>query len=77
VVPVTISNSQAAQNQFTITVKVVFNCTAYPEKNFTKDFSFFRTFDATSNFTTVEKSLSEEITDNIVQQIFAATALDW
>lgn len=71
------SNSGAAQNQFTITIKVVFECPAYPEKNFTRDFSFFRTFDATTNFSSVENSLSDEITDNIIQQIFAATALDW
>ncbi len=71
------SNSGAAQNQFSITVKVLFTCPAYPEKNFTRDFSFFRTFDATKDFSSVEKDLSDEITDNIVTQIFAATALDW
>lgn len=78
VIPATINGSTAtAQNQFNITVKVVFICPAYPEKNFTKDFSFFRTFDATKDFSSVENSLSDEITDNIVQQIFAAAALDW
>lgn len=73
----TVSNGQTAQNQFTISVKLIFSCPAYPEKNFTRDFSFFRTFDASKDFASVESSLSDEITDNIVQQIFAATALDW
>lgn len=78
VIPATIdANSGAAQNQFTITVKVFFTCNLHPEKNFTRDFTFFRTFDATKDFSTVEATLADEITDNIVQQIFAATALDW
>lgn len=76
--PATIdNNSGVAQNQFTISVRVIFECPSFPEKNFTKDFNFFRTFDASKDFSSVENSLSDEITDNIVQQIFAATAFDW
>jgi hypothetical protein len=67
----------AAQNQFTITVKVNFENTVDETKNFTRDFSFFRTYDATKDFSSVENDLSSEICDNIVQQIFAATALEW
>lgn len=78
VVPATLDNNTGtAQNQFTISVQVLFECPKFPEKNFTRSFSFFRTFNASSEFSTVEKELSEEIMDNIVQQIFAATALDW
>jgi len=71
------ANSGTAQNQLTITVKVVFECPLHNEKNFTRDFSFFRTFDANQPFSAVENSISSEISDNIVQQIFAAIALDW
>lgn len=76
--PATINNnSTTAQNQFTITVHVVFENKFDKDKNFNKDFSFFRTYNAAKDFSSVESELSEEITDNIVQQIFAATALDW
>lgn len=71
------NNSTASQNQFTITINVTFENDSDPEKNFTKDFTFFRTYDTSKEFSTVENELAGEITDNIVQQIFAATALEW
>lgn len=71
------NNTGAAQNQFTITIKVVFENDKDPAQNFSRDFSFFRTFDASREFSSVENDLANEITDNIVQQIFAATALEW
>lgn len=67
----------SAQNQFTMTVSCEFNCEKYPEKNFTRDFTSSITFDAAVEFSTVESSLSAELSDIIVQQIFSAIALDW
>jgi hypothetical protein len=66
-----------AQNQFNIRVRVEFVCEKYPEKSFARDFSFFKIFDASSSFESVEETLSAEIQNQIVQQIFAAVALDW
>ncbi|MEY3781231.1 MAG: hypothetical protein RLZZ510_1214 [Bacteroidota bacterium] len=66
-----------AQNQFNIRIRVEFTCEKYPEKNFARDFSFFKIFDASATFESVEESLSTEIQNQIVQQIFAAVALDW
>ena len=54
-----------------------FTCEKYPEKNFTRDYSFFKLFDASASFQSVEEGLSSEIQTQIVQQIFAAVALDW
>ena len=71
------SNTGTAENQLTITVRLDFVCEKHPEKNQTKEFSFFRTYDAAKNLSAVEGTLSSEISDNIVQQIFAAIALDW
>ncbi len=67
----------AAQTQFTISVRVDFVCEKYPEKDFSKDFTSSQTFDSGVDFNSVEASLSNELTDIIVQQIFAAIALDW
>ena len=66
-----------AQNQFNIRIRVEFTCEKYPEKNFARDFSFFKIFDASATFESVEESLSTEIQNQIIQQIFAAVALDW
>lgn len=71
------ANAGTAQNQLTISVQVIFECPKHPEKNFTRDFSFFRTYDASQNLSSVESQLSSDISDNIVQQIFAAIALAW
>lgn len=65
------------QNQFTITVKVNFESALHPEKNFNKDFSQNAVFDASKNFSEVEQQYSSEISDKIIQQIFAEIALDW
>jgi hypothetical protein len=67
----------SAQTQFTITVKVNFTCEKYPEKDFSKDFTSSQTFDSGLDFNSIENSISTELTDIIVQQIFAAIALDW
>ncbi|MBL7813017.1 MAG: LptE family protein [Bacteroidetes bacterium] len=77
--PAALNNTTGtSQNKFTISVRVTFECPKHPEKNFTdREFSFFRTFDATENFSGVESNLSADISDNIIQQIFAAIALDW
>ena len=71
------ANIGTSENQLTIAVRVDFVCDKHPEKNFSKEFSFFRTYDATQSLSAVENNLSAEISDNIVQQIFAAIALDW
>jgi hypothetical protein len=71
------ANAGTAQNQLTISVQVIFECPKHPEKNITRDYSFFRTYDASVNLNSVEAQLSSDISDNIVQQIFAAIALDW
>lgn len=71
------SDVGTTQNQFNIRVRLEFVCEKYPEKNFARDFSFFKIFDASATFESVEESMSLEIQTQIVQQIFAAVALDW
>lgn len=67
----------AAQTQFTMSVRVEFNCQKYPEKNFTKTFTSSKIFDANTPFASLEDALTEELSTIIVQQIFSAVALDW
>ena len=67
----------ASQTQFTMGVRIEFNCAKYPEKNFTKTFTSSKIFDANTEFTSIEDNLTEELGTIIVQQIFSAVALDW
>jgi hypothetical protein len=67
----------SAQTQFTLTVKVDFTCEKYPEKDFSKEFTSSQTFDSALDFNSIENSLAAELSDIIIQQIFAAIALDW
>ncbi len=71
------NNNEASKNRLTIAISVDFQCEKYPEKNAVKTYSFYSDFDASSNFSDIEETLVIEITDNIVQQIFSAVALDW
>lgn len=72
-----LDNTGASQNQLTINVKVIFISEFHPEKNFERDYSFFKTYLATEDFNIIENNLATEITDVIVQKIFAEVALDW
>ncbi len=71
------SNETAALNRFTIAVKVRFENRKDAKQDFEKTFSSYQDFDATKDFTSVENPLMLEIVDNIVDQIFDATATNW
>lgn len=76
--PVILQNNNAAsKNRLTIAISVSFACQKHPEKNQVKTYTFYSDFDASANFSSIEDALVAEITDNIVQQIFSAVALDW
>ncbi len=70
-------NQTAALDRFTIDVEVTYFNKYEPEKNFEKRFSRFVDFESGQNFTTVEEGLSEEITDQLLQEIFNASVGSW
>ena len=70
-------DANASKNRLTIGMNVRFVCVKYPEKNFTSDFSSFQDFDATKNFSTLESSLVQDITDQLIQEIFNKAAVNW
>lgn len=69
--------NQASQNRLTITVRVVYKNKLVPEQNFETNFSQFADFPITQSLSQVENQLVEEITANIVQQIFNASVANW
>ena len=66
-----------ALNRLTVTVKVFFANKGNESKNFEKTFSKFRDFPSDKSLDEVESGLVEEIVEELIEDIFNATAADW
>lgn len=73
----TSSNTGAVKNRFTMTVRAVFECPKHKDMNFTETITKFQEFNATENFQAIENRLSEEVSAQIIQEIFNKVALKW
>ena len=58
-------------------VKVVFECPKHKDLNFTESISKFQEFDASETFQSIEGRLSEEVSTQIIQEIFNKVSLKW
>ena len=68
----------AALSRLTIAVKVSYEDGTEPKNSFKeKTFSFYRDFDNTLTFTTVQEDLEKKIFDQILIDIFNATVANW
>lgn len=70
-------NAYASQTKLTMTVRVRFSNRVNPTKDFEQSFSANRDFDATQMLQDVQESLSKQMIQEIVDQIFNATVADW
>jgi hypothetical protein len=78
IVPVAVGgNETAALTRLTVSISVEYNNTLQPEKNFTKTFSRFADFDSTQPLSAVESGLLDDISRQLVQDIFNQAFLDW
>ncbi len=76
--PVTTStNTGALMNRFTMTVRAVFECPKHKDMNFTENITKFQDFEATQSFQSIETVLSDELSKQIIQEIFNKIALRW
>jgi len=66
-----------ALNRLTVTVKIVFKNAADKTKNFEKSFSKYRDYPSEKSLDTEEARLVDEIVEELVEDIFNATAADW
>lgn len=71
------SNTGALKNRFSMTVKAIFECPKHKEMNFTESITRFQEFDASQSFQSIENRLSEEVSAQIIQEIFNKVALKW
>ncbi len=68
----------AALSRLTIGVKVTYEDSTEPKNSFKdRSFSFYKDFDNTLNFTTVEEELERKIIEQIMIDIFNATVANW
>lgn len=78
VTPVAFQGNQTnALNRLTITIKVQFQNKVNPKENWEQIFSNYSDFSAANNFTVVEPQLTDEITRQLVDNIFNKAFVNW
>jgi hypothetical protein len=67
----------ASKNRLTVTIKITFTNRKYPEDDFEKSFSQYSDYDSTKSLDSVESTLTDEIVEKLVDDIFNATVANW
>jgi len=76
--PLTVAaNATAAMSRFTITAKVKFTNSIEPDYSFEQTFSRYADYDANLDLSVVEKELSDQIVEMIVEDIFNQAFVNW
>ncbi len=71
------SNSVNAINRLTISIEITFENRLDEKKNFTETFTGFDDYSATQNLSAVENELINKVSENIIQNIFNKTFVNW
>jgi len=76
--PLTISgNATAAMNRFTIAIRVKFTNTVESEFSYEKTFSRYEDYDSSKQLSEVEQELSENIIEQLIEDIFNEAFVNW
>jgi len=67
----------AATNRLTVTIRVRFTNEIEPDNDFDKSFSAFEDYDSTKQLSDVEDGLVEEILNQIVDDIYNESVVNW
>ena len=67
----------AAQNRLSVTVKISFTNTKYPNESFEKSYAAFEDYPSTSSLDAVEARLVESIIEKLTEMIFNDTVANW
>lgn len=71
------ASDEVSLNRLTITVKVKFVNTKDPEADFEQQFSRYRDYAATLDFSAVESNLMNEIVTELCEDIFNKAVVNW
>lgn len=70
-------NAFAAKTRLTLRINVRYTNKVNEDESFEREFSSFGTFDSSQMFVDVQDQLCEELTKDIINQIFNATVENW
>lgn len=70
-------NAFAAKTRLTLRINVRFTNKVIEEESFEREFTSFGTFDSSQMFVDVQDQLCQELTKDIINQIFNATVENW
>ena len=71
------ANETAGQNRLTIAIKVKYNNSFDKKQNFESTFSRYRDFSSSDNLADVETVLIEEITKELLEDVFNKAFVNW
>ncbi len=71
------STDEVSTNRLTITVKVHFENALDPDANFDQQFSRYKDYNATLDFSSVEASLVKSIVTELCEDIFNKAVVNW
>tara|TARA_B100001113_G_C20901821_1_gene531717 strand:+ start:278 stop:751 length:474 start_codon:yes stop_codon:yes gene_type:complete len=71
------SNEVAGKNRLTIAVKVDFTNVYENEYNFSHTFSRYRDYESSQNFSEIEEILIEQISNELIEDIFNKSVVNW
>jgi len=72
-----VAGDVAAQNKFTITVKVKFTCNVDPELDFESSFSRYKLYNVEEGFERVKDDNTTEILNLILEDIYKRAFVNW
>jgi hypothetical protein len=76
--PLTVAaDARAAMNRFSISVKVKFTNTVEPDLSFEQTFTRYEDYESTNSLNSVEKQLSDQIIEVIIEDIFNRAFANW
>lgn len=70
-------DNYATKTAFTVTMQVKYTNHVNPKESFDRSFKAMRDFDRDQTFANVQDQLLDEITDDLIKQIFDATVENW
>ena len=71
------ANDRAAKNRLTITIRIVYKNNKDTKANYQTQFSRFREYDSSYSLSDVEESLIKEINEELVEDIFNKSFVNW
>lgn len=71
------ANDQVAQSRLTVTVRVRYQNRLDADKDFEQSFTVYRNFPASSDLSSVEDALVDEIVQELAEKIFNRSLVNW